>query len=272
MSTRIKTIVPKELNVKEDPNFTYWDQMHHKGNLQLAASNMKVDKDGKIQAASLSLASIDAKILYSVKDDDESAKAFYQSSTSPEKLINLYTKRALGRYLLTKDFNILLEKGTDEMSADIKAKVQVLCDQSNLGVKIVEVEIVALNPPGQVAQSFRMILSEKETVRSKMQDALKFKAETENTALQTSMKKVMEAERDTNLKKALNEVSKKSFKRKLEAYKKNPELYKTLAVMNLIESITKEVKQVIVISKRPTVINFDLKKTGPDLLDLPDDK
>ena len=247
----------------------FWSDDRLSGSLFLAASFKKDQrKKGSEINGSLpvNLASVKIEIHYKITD----CAAYYTNCNEPAGLLQYIGSRELTRFMVENDFPWLFKSGIEMMHNSLTSEIQNVADSHQLGVSILHVSIVNLQPPPKVASSYRAVVRAQEGQSQKRAKAEQYAVKIQAQAEQEANRIVKEAESDTSLITNLAEVEKKIYKRQHEAYKKYPQLYKTRSTMDALEEWLKDVRKIVVTTgKAREVINLELKKMQPDLLSVP---
>lgn len=125
--------------------------------------------------------------------------------TGADRVLRDVAELTLSRYLYRRDIDGWLGVGRSEASGDLRAMIQALADERELGVRIVAVSVASIHPPAGVAEAFhRPIEAEQErlaTIERARQQAIQTlveaagtRAQAERIREQIELKNRMEAE------------------------------------------------------------------------------
>lgn len=257
----------KEINLTEDPQFeeefkvedadTWGNESYGK----LLSMTVQKDSSGK---QSQVLAVVDVRLKYSIVDILK-FRSNYQNS---EKALRMYGRQILSRLLLEYNFSDVLKNGLGGFSVALKTELQDSV-APELGVDIVDIEIVNYQPPPEIAEYYQAVYKAIQDGRSLLTQSEKYKVELVSRAEMVSDKLIRQAKSETVRKIMLLDTELNSFIAQRDAYKKLPLLYKTMAKMDVFEDWLKDVRKVINLSgAEKEIIILELKKNGPDLLNL----
>ena len=257
----------KEINLTEDPQFeeefkvedadTWGNESYGK----LLSMTVQKDSSGK---QSQVLAVVDMRLKYTIVDILK-FRSNYQDS---EKALRMYGRQILSRLLLEYNFSDVLKSGLGGFSIALKTELQGSV-ASELGVDIVDIEIVNYQPPPEIAEYYQAVYKAIQDGRSLLTQSEKYKVELVSRAEMVSDKLIKQAKSETVRKIMLLDTELNSFIAQRDAYEQLPVLYKTMAKMDVFENWLKDVRKVINLSgAEKEIIILELKKNGPDLLNL----
>lgn len=257
----------QEINLTEDPQFekefkvedadTWGNESYSK----LLSMTVQKDSSGK---QSQVLAVVDVRLKYTITDILKFRSTFQDS----EKALRMYGRQVLSRLLLEYNFSDILKGGLGGFSSVLKEELQKTV-ALEVGVDIVDVEIVNYQPPPEVAEYYQAVYKAIQDGRSRLAESEKYQVELVSKAEIVSDKLIKKAKSETVRKTMLLDAELSSFIAQRDAYNKLPEIYKTMAKMDVFENWLKDVRKVINLSGADReIIILELKKNGPDLLNL----
>lgn len=257
----------KEINLTEDPQFTEEfkitdaDVWGNESYGKLVSMTVEKDSNG---AYSQVLAVVDVRLKYTITDVLQFRSAYLNS----EQALRMHGRRVLSRLLLEHNFADVLKGGLGAFSDAIKKELQKSV-APELGVDIVDIEIVNYQPPPEVAEYYQSVYKSIQDGRRLLTLADKYEVEIVSKAEMYSDMQIKKAQSETVRKTMLLDAELESFKAQRDAYSKLPKIYKTMAKMEVFENWLKDVRKVINLSGADKeIIILELKKVGPDLLNL----
>lgn len=257
----------KEINLTQDPQFDkefkvedadVWDNETYG---KLVSMTVQKDSNGEYSQV---LAVVDVRLKYTIKDVLKFRNAYEDS----EKALRMYGRRTLSRLLLEYNFSDVLKRGLGGFSEALKKElIGTVSDE--LGVDIVDLEIVNYQPPPQIVSFYQAVYKSIQDGRSLMTGSEKYSVETLSKAEIASDKMKKQANSETIRKTMLLDAELESFISQRDSYNKLPKIFETMAKMEVVESWLKGVRKVINLSGADKeIIILELKKVGPDLLNL----
>ena len=257
----------KEINLTQDPQFDnefkvseadIWDNESYG---KLVSMTIQKDSNGDYSQV---LAVVDVRLKYTISDLLKFRSAYENS----EEALRMYGRRALSRLLLEYNFSDVLKSGLGGFSEALKKELTGTVS-NELGVDIVDLAIINYQPPPQVVAFYQAVYKSIQDGRSLMTNSEKYSVETVTKAEITSDRLQKEAKSETIRKTMLLDAELESFIAQRDAYKKLPKVYESMARMEMVERWMKGVRKVINLSGADKeVIILELKKVGPDLLNL----
>ncbi|MCM8542182.1 MAG: SPFH domain-containing protein [Lentisphaeraceae bacterium] len=257
----------KEINLTEDPQFTEEfkiqdaDVWGNESYGKLVSMTVEKDSNGSYSQV---LAVVDVRLKYSILDVLKFRSAYMNS----EQALKMHGRRVLSRLLLEHNFGEVLKGGLGKFSEAIKIELEKTV-AADLGVDIVDIEIVNYQPPPEVAEYYQAVYKSIQDGRRLLTQAEKYEVEIVSRAEMYSDMQIKRAQSETLRKTMLLDAELESFKAQRDAYEKLPKIYKTMAKMEVFENWLKDVRKVINLSGADReIIILELKKVGPDLLNL----
>jgi regulator of protease activity HflC (stomatin/prohibitin superfamily) len=137
----------RTLNVgfEPDPNQKnlLWTQSHAAKTFNLITGN------------GLEIISLDCQVMYSISD----LYAYYTSIQNPEDFLVSTTYEYLTRETIGSTFDEIMVRDRSKFSLHLKSQIQSIIDKKNMGMKIVEVNFLAIHPPIEVASGYEDVIS-----------------------------------------------------------------------------------------------------------------
>ncbi len=186
-----------------------------------------------------------------------------------DELLKLLSRQVLNRHIINHDFYELIRNTFTDFSKHLKKDIQSISNTHQLGCDIIHVDVSYIQPPPAVAKSFQQLISAQQSKISNQIQAQKYAIQTMAEADSAVNQIVKQAESDTVLTTSLAEVEKNNYLKQQKIYNKYPELYKTRLTMDTLEYWLQDVRKIVINFKSTKeVINLELKKSTPDILDI----
>ena len=215
----------------------------------------------------ISLAVASLTIDYRIRN----AVDYHNSSMNPNEILRILSRQALMRYLLNSDLDILLKSDLQDVSKAIHAQLQSSVDQCKLGTEILKVAIPRLRPPPQVAPEFQQRIIAEEVSKKINDQAMAYSVKTNLEGKLKALDLIKDAKAKHSLAIEVAKVEKENFEAKYKVCKQHPQLYKIRETMDVLEIYLPEIRKVINTTRNKIeLINLELKKAGPDLLNIVD--
>ena len=194
--------------------------------------------------------------------------AWVNNHKDPEHLLEQLAQRELARLLLTAPLSTHLADGGHALSETLGTALQRATDESDLGVTIVSIRFRNLQPPANIALAWQEALSAKE-------DASRAKFEAERFAVTQAAKSsylasaIIETARAETIRTRLVATADQTVFTNMRAtYHEFPKLHTTRAKMDALErALAGKRKIIIAADPKNIVLELDLKKARPDLLE-----
>lgn len=257
----------KEINLTEDPQFTKdfkvedADTWGNETYGKLVSMTIQKGSDGGVSQV---LTVVDVRVKYTITDVLKFRSAYENS----ELALHMYGRQTLSRLLLEYNFSDVMKSGLGGFSKAIRDEL-IETVSEELGVDIVDVEIVNYQPPPEVAVFYQAVYKSIQDGRGLLTEADKYEVQVVSNAVIESDKLKKQAQSETVRKTMLLDAELESFIAQRNAYKKLPLIYESMAKMDVVENWLKNVRKVINLSGADReIIILELKKVGPDLLNL----
>ncbi len=227
------------------------------------------------ESTSFNLLGVSVVVRYRVAD----VRQFVYAAVDAREILMRLCREQVAGYLAGHDLLSSLEQGLSEEGAEA-VRMQVnqqlteaiagAASRIGLGVEIVTVGLIYVQPPPPVAEAFQTIIAAGE-------ERTRMILEARTNALQTSTSAQSEALRITNealgyavLRTALSDADQQSFLDRLAIYRRYPEIYEAREYFFALKSALAGRNKIIVATKTGRkVMTLDLKKqAGSQLFDI----
>ncbi|MCD6220311.1 hypothetical protein J7K43_08015 [Candidatus Calescamantes bacterium] len=191
--------------------------------------------------------------------------------SQPEKLLESLIYNQFTRMMMNVDFFEVMSIKRLSLAKILEKNIQEEADKHNLGIKIVLVSIGNLHPPVETASSFEKVVGAMERKEAYILDAESYKNRSITLARYNASRVKVEAESYRLVRSVESKARAEEFLKKLEAYQKNPRIFKYRYYLKALEKgLISPRKYIIISSERErNVTVLDLEKAPlPDILSL----
>ena len=191
--------------------------------------------------------------------------------SQPEKLLESLIYNQFTRMMMNVDFFEVMSIKRLSLAKILEKNIQEEADKHNLGIKIVLVSIGNLHPPVETASSFEKVVGAMERKEAYILDAESYKNRSITLARYNASRVKVEAESYRLVRSVESKARGEEFLKKLEAYQKNPRIFKYRYYLKALEKgLISPRKYIIISSERErNVTVLDLEKAPlPDILSL----
>ncbi|MBR0237271.1 MAG: hypothetical protein IJQ39_04175 [Thermoguttaceae bacterium] len=178
---------------------------------------------------------VNAMVVYKIREDKEGFMKYVFSCQNPKDAIEAYGYRALMEMTRSKTIKQVLEIDRNAFAMGIKDRLTSFCDKSDLGVEIIDVCLLNLHPPVDVAEDYLGVISAKINVKANM---IKEEGQRDVKLLQAQMEsyaEVVSAKIEANKRISAAQERSSEFLAVGEAYKESPQAFKNRYWLNTIE-------------------------------------
>ena len=168
----------------------------------------------------------------------------------PHKLIRDAAETVIRGITGSKKIDEALTTGKAEIQVLAKDKIQALLDKYKSGLQVVTIQLQAVHPPEQVADSFKDVVRAREDKERMINEAQGYRnaviPEARGQAAQ--IVRVAEGYREEKIKKAEGDA--KRFLHQYQEYKKAPDITRKRIYLETMEQILPEINKVIMGNKK----------------------
>jgi len=194
--------------------------------------------------------------------------AEWTASRDARNDIRQLLQSACTRLLISRPARELAAAPPEELAAGLRTSIQDEANKLQLGVEILNVRLLRLQPPPEAAEAWAYLLSEE-------QDARRLSAEAGSYALVSDANAKVDADRirltgETEVKrqKLVLDANKQILAAQYQAWTEVRPLYKTLVEMDVFEQSMQGLRKFVSTTPLPPRLELDLKKAQPDILSL----
>ncbi|MBT4817462.1 MAG: protease modulator HflK, partial [Lentisphaerae bacterium] len=223
---------------------------------------------GRATAPSASLLVADVHVHYRVK----SPRAFLYNHAEPQALLEGTVRRCALAYFATHDGAALLQTDRERIASSLAKAIQRRVDSGALplGVEVLSVAIIRLQPPPAVVDAYQDVVAELQRRTARMSEADAYYHRIVPYAEGIAAERRGEAMAFRSSKVARAEGVGALFKQRLALHSANPRLYRYFSYLDRLERSLGDARKVVVVGGgSEQVISLDLKQEfGPELLDV----
>jgi len=208
-------------------------------------------------------------VYYRIDPDKLFDYAYTQAQ--PNKLLESLVYNQFTRMMMNADFFEVLNVKRLSLANILKENIQKEADKHNLGIKIVMVSVGNVHPPVETALSFEKVVGAMERKEAYILDAESYRNRELTLADYDASRIKVQAESYRLTRSVESEARGEEFLKELQAYQKNPRIFKYRHYLKTLErSLLSPRKYIVVSSERErNVTVLDLEKTPlPDILSL----
>lgn len=172
--------------------------------------------------------------------------AFLFNVSQPEQLVTREAEAALRETVAQRGVDDLLTTGRTAILEQTLAQTQALLDEHQAGLRVTDVQLLAVTPPADVAESFRDVASAREDKDTFINEALAYQNEVVPTARGQAAQTIQAAQAEKQRKIDLATGESTRFVQKLGAYNLAPEVTRTRLYLEALEQVLPDIKKFIV--------------------------
>jgi membrane protease subunit HflK len=208
-------------------------------------------------------------VYYQVSPDQLFNYAYKHSD--PEQLLESIVYNQFTKMIMNIDFFDIINIKRLSLASLLKDRVQEEANKEDLGVTIISVSLEGIHPPVEVASSFEKVVGATEEKEALILEAESYSNRELTLADYDASRITVEAESYKLVRTLESEARGEEFLKKLEAYEKNPRIFKYRYYLKSLEKGLTPPKKYIVISpdsnRDVTILNME-KDALPDILSL----
>jgi len=151
---------PRNRQVAVNPQYD-WDSAHLSGEYE------RITDEAAMLTGDTNFVEAQAVVQYTVTN----AASFLFAAREPEQLLRYHAEEALRRVVSEAALDTVLTVGRHPLESAAAARLQQVCDESRLGVRIAGFELADVHPPLEVVPSFRAVASAFENQQQQVNEA-----------------------------------------------------------------------------------------------------
>lgn len=173
------------------------------------------------------------------------AVAYLFNVNQPEQLVARAAEAAIRQVVAERGVDELLTTGRDAILAQTLAQAQTTLDAQNAGIRVANVQLLAVNPPAEVSAAFLDVASAREDKNTYINEALAYSNEIVPLARGEAEKTLQaaQAEKQRRIDLATGEADR--FAKQLLAYRDAPQITRTRLYLEALERSLPMVKKFI---------------------------
>lgn len=250
------------------PQVITWTKKHYKKEKNYLVAVKRRNKDENITVGAVSI--IEASIPIDFTINKSKVRQYLYGTIDPKKMVKNIGEQIVSRYFCSVNLLGVMSEGRQKTTEDLIKLVQAKCDEENLGVKIVSVNVQDVHPPVEkVAPAFQDVINAQENMETEKLKGLEYKITTLPAAESEALKIVTEAKSYSYNVKTVAQAEAGRFLKQLISFRIMPEMFKLRTYLDFFEQDCGNIRKYIFSKSVPyEVYEINLEeKTRLDLLD-----
>ncbi len=204
-----------------------------------------VDNESLMFTGDENIVDLDYEVQWRIKD----AKNFIFSLEHPRATIRMAAESAMREIIAKRDIDDALANKKSIIEREVFDLLQEILDSYNSGIEVILVQLLRVDPPAEVINSFRDVQTAKADKERKINEAETYRNDVIPKARGEAEALISTAEgyKKTIISNAEGEVA--SFLQIYKEYQKNPNLTKTRIYLETMNEIMENVDKVIIDEK-----------------------
>jgi membrane protease subunit HflK len=171
----------------------------------------------------------------------------YNGNVSPDSVLKKLGEQVVVEYLAGSTMDSILGGGRGDAEAVIKAELQKLADENQLGLEIIRVAIMDAHPPVEkVAPAYQEVIGALEEKETEILTAKAYAATVIPEAQASALEIVESARSYSNRVSTVAKAESDRFKSQLAAYRMLPAMFKLNSKLEVLEQETAAIRKYIV--------------------------
>lgn len=223
--------------------------------------NFTVDTEGIMITSDFNLIDIDFYMEYRVSDP----VAYLYSAKQPELILKNIALAAIRSTVIDFTVDDAMTTGKTQIQSEVKAKMQEMLTEQNIGIQVVNITVQDAEPPNQeIVSAFKAVETAKQGKDTAINNANKYRNEQIPAAEAKADQIIQKAEAGKQARIAEAEGQAARFNAIYEEYSNNPLITKERLFYETLEEVLPDAK--IVIDDGGTETLLPLDSFVPDLL------
>lgn len=264
--------VGAELEIKDgktvQPVVIVWTKEHYKKERDYMVAVQRRDDKEQITTGAVSMLGASIPIDFTIKKSQ--VWDYLYGNIDPALMVRNISDQVITKYFCSVDLFGVMSIGREKTSKDLLRLIQQSCDEHNLGVEIVAVNLQDVHPPVEkVAPAFQDVVNAKENMQTEILRAKAYEIETIPLAQSEAVKIVADADAYRHNVQVVASAEAERFTKQLLSYQILPNLFKLRTYLDLLEQDGGKARKYIFsnsMSREIYEINLE-EKTRLDLLD-----
>ncbi|MBI4321815.1 MAG: FtsH protease activity modulator HflK [Chloroflexi bacterium] len=211
-------------------------------NVNVAEVKRFATPSAEILTGDENLATASLAVQYNINN----ASDYIFSVSDPTKLVGSAASTALRQIMGEKDIDYLLTTGRDETEAHAAERLQSILDSYRAGVSVLDVQLISIAPPKEVADAFVDVASAREDKNTVINEALAYQNEIVPKARGEAEKMLREAEAYRAEKINVAQGDAQRFQDKVVEYSKAKDVTLTRLYLEAMERVLPKVKKFLI--------------------------
>jgi regulator of protease activity HflC (stomatin/prohibitin superfamily) len=214
----------------------------------------------------VNLARLEANIYYRIKTledgsvDPDAAFTYHYREADVVDLLTKLGFRATARVAASQDFLRWVAEERGKTAEEIAGLMRAAVAEANLGIEILDVNVLAVHPPAQVARAFELVVTALED-----RESLIHAGEQESTRiLRGAEARVVERESRARAqrytRKTVSAAQAEEFRQQLDAFERAPDVYVYRTYFDTLEEALKDQRVFVVPVSQDEVQIIDLEE------------
>ena len=195
---------------------------------------------------------IDFVVFWRIAD----AGAYLFNLADPDETIKVAAEAVMREIIGQTAIQTVLTEGRDNVQVSVRQKLQELLDEYKAGIRVREVQLLAVDPPADVIDAFNDVQRARQDRDRLKNEAEAFRNDIVPRARGEAAKLVAEAEAYAQEVVARAEGDASRFDQVYEAYKVNPEVTKERIYIETIEGVYSNIEKIIIDDENGGVVPY----------------
>ena len=263
--------VGSTLEVKDgknvQPEIVLWTVKHYAQEKEfLVAVRNSEGEDSSVGSLSLLGASI--PVQFTIKK--ERVKSYLFDNYDPSNMVKKISEQIITKYFASVDLFSVMSSGREDTTRALVQQIQASCNQHNLGIDIVAVNIHDVHPQiEKVAPSFHDVINAMEEKETKILGAEAYEITVIPEAKSEAQRIVLDSKAYSNKMIRVSAAEAERFGKQLLSYNAMPELFKLRTYLDFLERDCNSIRKYIFSKSIPYEI-YEINLEEKERLDLLD--
>jgi len=217
-----------------------------------SASRRDIADESQMITGDENIVDIDFVVFWRISD----AGAYLFNLADPDETIKVAAEAVMREIIGQTAIQTVLTEGRQNVQVSVRQKLQELLDEYKVGVKVREVQLLAVDPPSDVIDAFNDVQRARQDRDRLKNEAEAFRNDIVPRARGEADKLVAEAEAYAKeiVSRAQGDASR--FDQVYEAYKVNPEVTKERIYIETIEGVYSNIEKIIIDDESGGVVPY----------------
>ncbi len=210
-------------------------------------------------------------LTYQIKGGQEGLLEYLTNHKYPEKTLKAIAYRQWSRYMASVSHSEIMTTGRGKKGVEVQAAIQREADKRSLGLKVLQVGVIGLHPPLDIAEAYEEAINARQEKETMVWQAKGAANERIPSALAAEARFVREAMADGYEKITIEQALAKRFSEQLKGYQVAPEVFFLRHYLDMLVMATEQTRKFVVALEDPSkvlLIVDDKEKIPAGLLEL----